>query len=453
MPNNILPINFLAPHQEYELYYQSFQQSRLGQLYQVIPWKGLTHHFSKKASKSQQLRGRKSIFTTQGKLALMFLKAYTNYSDRKLMERLSTDYSFQFFCGVYFKPGDRVPGFKLISDIRSELASKLDIISVQSILARAWGNYLTDTNVLLTDATAYESYMRYPTEVKLLWECCEWLYGQMKKTCKVAALPMPRNKYSDQKSKYLSYQKNRKKTYKHKRKRIKSLLYLLEKLTGQLDTVVDSLPEVVQLPASYHKRRALIDQVYEQQTYQYQTGEHPPNKIVSIDKGYIRPIVRGKEIKRVEFGAKVNMIQVGGINFIEHLSFDAFHEGVRLPACVKLHEQLFGPCTHLSADRIYASNANRSYCKDQQITTNFLRKGRAAKDEKQRNLIRKILSRQRATQTEGSFGTEKNHYSLSKIKARTKLTEMAWIFFGVHTANAVRMIPKITPDTVPEKAA
>jgi len=39
---------------------------------------------------------------------------------------------------------------------------------------------------------------------------------------------------------------------------------------------------------------------------------------------------------------------------------------------------------------------------------------------------------------EGSFGTEKQHYSLDKIKARTELTEILWIFFGVHTANAVR---------------
>ena len=29
---------------------------------------------------------------------------------------------------------------------------------------------------------------------------------------------------------------------------------------------------------------------------------------------YIRPIVRGKEIKSVEFGAKVNNIQIDGIS-------------------------------------------------------------------------------------------------------------------------------------------
>ncbi len=33
-------------------------------------------------------------------------------------------------------------------------------------------------------------------------------------------------------------------------------------------------------------------------------GKKPKNRIVSLDKDYIRPIVRGKEIKGVEFGVK-----------------------------------------------------------------------------------------------------------------------------------------------------
>ncbi len=48
---------------------------------------------------------------------------------------------------------------------------------------------------------------------------------------------------------------------------------------------------------------------------------------MSISKDYIRPIVRGKEIKKVEFGAKVNKIQIDGLSFIEYISFDAFNEG------------------------------------------------------------------------------------------------------------------------------
>ena len=44
---------------------------------------------------------------------------------------------------------------------------------------------------------------------------------------------------------------------------------------------------------------------------------------------------------------------------------------------------------------------------------------------------------------EGSFGTQKQHYSLARIKARNKKTEILWIFFGIHTANAILMINKI----------
>src|SRR6266567_1809560 len=74
-------------------------------------------------------------------------------------------------------------------------------------------------------------------------------------------------------------------------------------------------------------------------------------------------IIRGKETKTVEFGAKVNVLQIDGINFIEHLSYDAFNEGTRLQSGIFLQRKLFGKCTHQSADQIYATNANRKYCK------------------------------------------------------------------------------------------
>jgi hypothetical protein len=44
---------------------------------------------------------------------------------------------------------------------------------------------------------------------------------------------------------------------------------------------------------------------------------------------------------------------------------------------------------------------------------------------------------------EGSFGVEKNHYGLNRIRARTKNNEILWIFFGVHAANLVRFIRRI----------
>ncbi len=33
-----------------------------------------------------------------------------------------------------------------------------------------------------------------------------------------------------------------------------------------------------------------------------------------MDKGHIRAMARGKETKRVEFGAKVNILQIDGVS-------------------------------------------------------------------------------------------------------------------------------------------
>lgn len=59
-----------------------------------------------------------------------------------------------------------------------------------------------------------------------------------------------------------------------------------------------------------------------------------------------------------------------------------------------------------------------------------------------RKVLRSELSKERATRLEGSFGTQKQHYSLSRIKARNRKTEILWIFFGIHTANAILIIEK-----------
>ena len=105
--------------------------------------------------------------------------------------------------------------------------------------------------------------------LQLLWECYDWLLDRWKKVCKAARIRMPRNKYGEQKTKYLAYKKNKKKSYKQKQRRIKSLLYLLNKLSGQIDVLAAVLPVHVKLPLHYYSRRAIIYKVFEQQTYQY----------------------------------------------------------------------------------------------------------------------------------------------------------------------------------------
>jgi len=442
-------ISFISPQKEFSLYWKSFLESELGKIYQAIPWDQMLKSLRLKENR----KGRSSQFSPQGKLALMFLKAYSGLSDRKLYEHLNGSIQYQLFCGIILGP-DKLTDFKIISRFRTEIAQKLNIRVTQDILAKAWKPYMENPNIVLEDATCYESYMRYPTNVKLLWECVDWMYGQMKLTCKYLKIPAPRTKYLKQRDRYFAYSRKRRKSKKERTVLTRSLLHLLNKLIEEQDKLKDQYRIYLQFPEKYHKKRRVIRKVLSQQQEMFTTGNYSiPDKIVSISKSYVRPIVRGKEIKKVEFGAKVNMIQVDGINFIEHLSFDAFNEGPRLIESVRYSRTLFGKITHISADDIYASNANRKWCTGQKITTNFKRKGRAGKYEDQRQIIAAELRKERATRMEGSFGTEKQHYSLDKVKARTEQNEILWIFFGVHTANAVRIAKRLAQEKSSQSAA
>jgi hypothetical protein len=441
-------LDFLSPQKEFSLYWSSFQQSELGMIYQAIPWNELAKSLKIKNNR----KGPDRIFSPQGMLALMFLKSYVDCSDRKLIIYLNGNIDFQMFCGIFLGP-ERISNYKIVSEIRCELSKRLDIKILQSVLADYWKPYLKESNIMLEDATCYETSMRYPTNVKLLWECTEWTYDQLKLMCKYLRIRMPRNKYEEQKNKYNNYSHKRKKTHKDTVRRIRSLLYLLEKILVLLNKKEDQYQQQLELPNKYYTRIKIIRKVLKQQQEMFQTGKSVSDRIVSISKSYIRPIVRGKEVKAVEFGAKVNMVQFDGINFIEHLSFNAFNEGTRLVKSIRYGRSLFGKITHISADDIYATNANRKYSTAAHIVTNFKRKGRAGKHEEHRKIISRELRKERTIRMEGSFGTEKEHYGLQKIKARTELNEILWIFFGVHTANAVRIAKRLAVSRVKRMAS
>ncbi len=195
----------------------------------------------------------------------------------------------------------------------------------------------------------------------------------------------------------------------------------------------------IELSGSKKRQLKNIEIIYSQQhekTYG-EKGTVIKNRIVSLYKPYARPIVRGKEVKQVEFGAKVNKLMVDGIGFIEKISFEAFNESTCYANSIYLQRKLFGKCTHHSADAIYATNKNRSYATSQKIQTDFIPKGKQkAQYIVQADQMRILLNKYRSTVLEGSFGNEKNHYLLNRIKAKAERTEKCWIFFGIMTANA-----------------
>lgn len=429
----------------YELYRRTFATSELGKIRKRLPLGEMAENFGLISKSMRAKKGRKTYFTPEGKVALMFLKMYTGLSSPRLMEHLNGNVHYQLFCDVRIDPMHPLTNYKLLDDVFSELARGLKIQQQQEILARAWKPYMKDLDTMYTDATCYESEMRYPTDAKLLWEGIEKSYEIM---CTLSAklnVHRPRTKYVDVEKANLSYRKRRRHTKVQTRKLTRRLLNLLGKILKETRTLERENAGAEKLLTARQKSDIeIITRVYRQQKAHFENNnprESVKDRIVSISKPYVRPIVRGKEVKSVEFGAKCNNIQVDGLSFIEKLSFNAFNEGTRLTHCLKMHRKLFGvEAKKVGGDAGYAGSANRGYCKDRGIQTSFVKRGRPSLEKKENDIIRNELARVRATRMEGSFGTQKEHYGLKRIKARTKLTEILYIFFGIHTANAVQLV-------------
>jgi hypothetical protein len=261
--------------------------------------------------------------------------------------------------------------------------------------------------------------------------------------------------YVKKKQQYLNFARRRRKPYKLTKQMRKKLLAFTQRLQCKLQEKLNQyLGEVKpkELAPVFEKLR-IIKQIITQQQYLVRhKGSKISDRILSLYKPYVRAIVRGKETKAVEFGAKVHMMQIDGINYIEHLNYNAFNETTRFKLSIIKHKQLFGRCLHWSGDKIYATNKNRKYASALKIMTNFVPKG-CPKNDPQEKQIKFLLNKERSTRLEGSFGVEKNYYGLSKVKARNKATEKLCIHFAVMVANAVRISHRVEPPVYQQQAA
>ena len=404
----------------YNLYRETFEKSELGRMKKILPLREMAESLGLVSKSMMPKRGRKSYFTPEGKVALMFLKMKTQMSFPKLMEELNGNIHYQLFCDILIDPVHPLTNYKLLDDIAAELAGKLKIQELQNLLAEAWKPYMKNLDTMFTDATCYESEMRYPTDQKLLWECVEKGYDLMCKASRLLGIHRPRTKFLDVEKANLTYRKQRKHSKAQTRKITRRLLDLLGKVLKEMRKMEREHQDVKLFTVREKQTLEIITKAYRQQRNHFESGdarESIPNRIVSVSKPYVRPIVRGKEAKNVEFGAKCNNILVDGISFIEKLSFNAFSEGTRLAHCIKMHKRLFGvDAKKIGGDASYAGNANRDMCTSNGIQTSFVQKGKRAKEKREKDFVRQELARVRATTMEGSFGTQKEHYSLRGSK-------------------------------------
>ena len=140
----------------YELYYSTCEKSELGRIKKLLPLREMAEDFGLVRKSMRPKLERRSFFTPEGKVALMFLKMYTELSCPKLLEQLNGNIHNQIFCDVIIDPTRPLTNYKLLDDIMLELAGKLKIQQLQGILADKWRPYMENLDSMYTDATAME---------------------------------------------------------------------------------------------------------------------------------------------------------------------------------------------------------------------------------------------------------------------------------------------------------
>ncbi len=150
-------------------YLESFKLSELGRIHAQLPLKELAEKLADVFPKEHP-QGKKHLFPPEGEVALMFLKAYIGLSDDGLIELFNGSIHMRLFCGVLIDPQNPIKNGKIVSAIHNRLARCVNIKELQAILYDKWAPKLANKDLCLTDATCYECHLRYPIDVKLLWE-------------------------------------------------------------------------------------------------------------------------------------------------------------------------------------------------------------------------------------------------------------------------------------------
>ena len=402
---------------------------------QTIPWLDIEKRYAK------LFTNRKGNVAKPLRLALgaCIIQAEYGYSDEETALQIQENPYLQYFCGYPGYDDERLPfDASLMVYFRKrltpEVLGEINEMILRDAKERQEKEAEQDRNddddsappsgggnsgTLIVDATCAPSNIRFPQDVSLLDEArenAEQIIDTLQEQSKEKKPRTYRNKaHKDS----LKYMRSRKHTEKKTREAIRKQLQYLRRDLVIIDSMLQSN---LQLPPKWRTRMATLPKIYEQQRYMYDNHTHSvPDRIVSVSQPFIRPIVRGKAGKPVEFGAKLDISVSDGWTRLECWSFDAYNEATRLTETIERYKAREGHWPErVLADKIYRNRENLSYCKAHGIRLSGPALGRPKKDE-QSDRQKTYLDQNERIEVERQFSLAKRRCNLGKVK--TKLEE------------------------------
>ena len=187
------------------------------------------------------------------------------------------------------------------------------------------------------DASVFEQDITYPTDLKILNDSREKLEDIITTVCLKTHQELPRTYKRVARRDFLNISKKKKCTYKQiRRGNGKQLSYVCRDLK-HIDTLLKNHTDLTDILNKHQlKYLQVIHTVYEQQHYMYKNKIHKvDDRIVSIHQPHVRPIVRGKAGKPVEFGSKIGITIHNGLTYFDNLDWNNYNEADDLKISVE----------------------------------------------------------------------------------------------------------------------
>ena len=402
---------------------------------QTIPWPEIEKRYA------ALFTNRKGNVAKPLRLALgaCIIQAEYGYSDEEIALQIQENPYLQYFCGYPGYDDEKLPfDPSLMVYFRKRLTpavlGEINEIIVRDAKERqekeAKSNDNDDSDdhpgssgnsgTMIVDATCAPSNIRYPQDVSLLNEARENAEKLLDVIHDPADGKKPRTYRKRARKDYLKYTRCRKHTAKTTRKAIGRQLSYLRR---DLEAIDGKLSMGNSLTVRQTKRLNTIRTIYEQQKYMYDNRTHSvPDRIVSVSQPFVRPILRGKAGKPVEFGAKLDISVVDGWTRLECYSFDAYNEAGNLKAMAERFREREGHYpARILADKIYRNRDNLSYCKEHGIRLSGPALGRPKKGES-RDKAQDYKDECERVEVERKFSLAKRKCGMGLVSAKLQET-------------------------------
>lgn len=392
---------------------------------QTIPWLDIERRYA------ALFTNRKGNVAKPLRLALgaCIIQAEYGYSDKETALQIQENPYLQYFCGYPGYDDEHLPfDPSLMVYFRKRLTPEI-LGEINEMILRPVtpekhddDDHKADGNsgTMIVDATCAPSHIRYPQDASLLNEARENTEKLLDELHDPADGRKPRSYRKQAHRDFLQFSRSKKKTAKKIRKAVGQQLRYLTRNLAAIDT---KLALGRSLTPKQADRLSTIHALYEQQKYMYDNHCHSvPNRIVSVSQPFLRPIVRGKAGKPVEFGAKLDISVVDGWSRLEYVSFDAYNEAGNLQAMVeRFHAREGHYPSRVLADKIYRNRDNLRYCKEHGIRLTGPALGRPKKDEV-RDVTHNFMDECERVEVERRFSLAKRKCGLGLITTKLRDT-------------------------------